>query len=52
MLQLFDELPAERTKLVRYEDVVREPELTLRRLLDALGQPFDERVLTPTKASA
>jgi tetratricopeptide (TPR) repeat protein len=35
----------ERTLLVRYEDLVRDPEHTMRRLTDFAGLPWDERCL-------
>jgi hypothetical protein len=42
-------LPPERYIEIRYEDLVREPELVLRRLLDFLHEPWDPAVLEHDK---
>lgn len=44
-----DLLPSERVHHVRFEDLVRDPESTLRRLCHALGEAFDPRMLEYSK---
>ena len=45
----FATLPPERSLLVRYEDLVRHPESSLRRICDFLGVPFTREMLDPYK---
>jgi acyl carrier protein len=45
----FAALPPERCLLVRYEDLVREPESPVRRICDFLGVPFIREMLAPYK---
>jgi hypothetical protein len=45
----FAAVPPERCLLVRYEDLVRQPESSLRRICDFLGVPFTGEMLDPYK---
>jgi len=47
LLDLRSRLGEERVRLVRYEDLVRDPEPVLREVCAFLGVPFDAAVLTP-----
>jgi hypothetical protein len=43
--------PGDRHTLVRYEELVAAPELVLRRLCAVLGEPWDARMLDPSRTS-
>ena len=47
LLEFFDSLPKERRAVLRYEDLVAEPEPAARRLCEFLDVPFEPAVLQP-----
>ena len=47
VLRFLQGLDGDRGLIVRYEELVSEPETQSRRILEFLGLPFDPRVLTP-----
>jgi hypothetical protein len=44
-------IDAERQVFLRYEDLIADPEKELRRVLEAIGLPFEQAVLKPSDAS-